>query len=65
MFQHPKNVCIGYKRHFKLSMRLSGLFLRRSTKAFVHGIYPDIYITSSTDTVNRINEELSKFGCRK
>ena len=64
MFRHPKEVCMTYTSHLKLSLKLSNLFLRGSAKAFVHGIIPDLYITSSSDTVKKIHDILKQSGCR-
>ena len=45
MFIHPKNVCMTYFQHMKFSLNLSYRFFKGSIFAFIHAIYPDIYIT--------------------
>ena len=64
MFSHPSQVCMTYLEHMKLSLELSSLFFIGSIKALVHAFIPDIYITSSTNTVNIAKEKMSKAGCR-
>ena len=65
MFSHPANVCMSYFEHLKVSMELSKIFFVASIKAFVHAIYPDFFITSSTDTVNKAKKIMSSAGCHK
>lgn len=64
MFEHPTNVCMSYLQHMKLSLELSSIFFIGSLKAIVHAFIPDIYITSSTDTVRFAKDKMSKAGCR-
>ena len=64
-FVHPNNVCMSYFKHFKFSMSMSGQFMSGSIKAFIHAIYPNAYIKSTTDTVKKITKELRKSGCDK
>lgn len=59
-FKHPKLVGMTYNEHMKHSFRISWLMLNGSVKAFAHGLYPDIYITSSTDISSEINKLLGK-----
>ncbi len=65
MFNHPRNVCMTYLEHFKVSMNLSKIFLLASLKAFIHAIYPDFFITSSTDTVEKAKKIMNSAGCHK
>ncbi len=51
-FKHCSDVGMRYTQHMKFSFKLSKLFLQGSLKALIHAIYPDIYITSSTE-INR------------
>ena len=64
MFEHPSNVCMTYLEHMKLSLELSSIFFIGSLKALLHAFIPDICVTSSTDTVNIANENMSKSSCR-
>ena len=65
IFHHPKKVCMTYFSHMKFSLSLSNDFLKASTKAFVHAIYPDAYITSSTDAIKNIEKKMNTVGCKK
>ena len=65
MFNHPRNVCMTYLEHFKVSMNLSKIFLLASLKDFIHAIYPDFFITSSTDTVEKAKKIMNSAGCHK
>jgi hypothetical protein len=65
MFSHPKNVCMTYLTHLHFSSKLSVLFLIASFKAFVHAVIPDVYITSSSDTISEIKELIDNSGCNR
>ena len=60
MFKHLKDVNMTYFEHMKFSLFLSFTFLKASFGAFVHAIYPDIFITSSTETLELLNIEMKK-----
>ena len=65
MFKHPSKVCLSYLKHMKFSFHLSYHFGKASACAFVHGIYPDIFITHSSDTIQKLTNDMNKIGCRK
>lgn len=65
MFKHPANVCLTYFQHMKFSLFLASEFGKASLFAVVHAIYPDAYITHSSDTIKYLNDEMKKIGCRK
>ena len=48
-FHHPKSVSMTYIEHCTFSFHLSYLFFCGSVKAFIHAVYPDCYICSSSD----------------
>ena len=48
----------------KHSLHLSSLFLNASGKAFVHAFIPDVYITSSTEVIEKANKKMNSAGCR-
>tara|TARA_Y100000992_G_scaffold301646_2_gene273094 strand:+ start:843 stop:1040 length:198 start_codon:yes stop_codon:yes gene_type:complete len=64
MFEHPQNVCMTYTSHLKFSFYLSYTFAKASICALIHGIYPDVFITHSSDTLQQLNREIKKVGCR-
>ena len=63
-FSHPKEVCMSYTQHFWFSMSLSRRFAIGSIQAFIQALIPDLYITSSSDLILEIQEDMSKVGCR-
>ena len=65
IFKHPAKVCMSYTQHMKFSLGLSKDFLEASAKAVVHAFFPDSYITSSSDYVEKINKKLNSSGCFK
>lgn len=60
---HPKNVCMNYFQHFLFSFKLSIYFLKKSIQAFVHSIYPNFYITSSSNVPTELKQKFSEVGC--
>lgn len=64
-FIHPNSVCMSYFEHMEFSLSLSGYLLVGSMKAFVHSIFPNYFITSSSDLVKNMAEKLDNAGCRK
>ena len=65
MFKHPSEVCLTYFSHLKFSFFLSYEFAKASVGALIHGIYPDVLVTHSSDTIKFLNDEMKKIGCRK
>ena len=57
-FKHPAQVNMTYIEHFKLSLHLSNILFKGSVKAFIHAIYPDIFITSTSDTSKLLDRKL-------
>ena len=64
MFTHPSNVCMSYLQHWYFAMEMSTRMLYGSITSFVHAFLPDLFITSTTDTVNTIQKRLKEVGCR-
>ena len=64
MFEHPKKVCMSYLQHMSFSLEMSYYFLLGTFTGIIHAIYPDIFITSTTDTANYIIKRLNESGCR-
>ena len=57
---HPISVNLTYFEHFKLSLSFGLLLSTASFKAFIHAIFPFIFITSTTDTICDIENQLNK-----
>ena len=52
-FQHLSNVCMNYREHFLFSFHLSYIFFNASVKALIHSFVPNLFITSSSETVKK------------
>jgi len=59
MFKHPAKAGMTYIQHFKFSMNLSKKFAIASAAAAIHAIIPDILVTHSTDTINKLHEHMN------
>ena len=51
-----------YNEHMKFSFNLSFIFLKASYQAFIHGLFPEIYITGSTDTSKKVSDLLNNMS---
>ena len=63
-FDHPQSVCLSYFEHCMFSLKLSYNFFNAGFKAIIHAFIPNLYITSSSNTVDYLKKEMSKIGCR-
>lgn len=67
-FTHLESVGQTYTEHFNDSMNYSWRSLKSSFYFFVHGIYPDVFETSGSNTIidlnNTIQEKLDKINNR-
>ena len=61
---HPKSVCMNYFQHFSFFVWLSFYFFKKSIHALIHSIYPNLYITSSSDVPKELEYKFSKVGCK-
>lgn len=59
-FHHLDDVNMSYFEHFLFSCKFSLYMFFGSIAALIHAIYPDIFITSTTNIVNYMNIELYK-----
>ena len=64
IFKHPKEVCMTYFEHMKFSLYLSYMFGKASFCALIHAVYPDILITTPSDTICKLTFEMKRIGCR-
>lgn len=64
-FKHPQSVCMSYYEHCMFSLKLAGYFALGSFKAVVHAFFPNLYITSSSDLLISMKEDMSKIGCHE
>ena len=62
-FNHPKEVCMTYFEHLKLSLNFSFLMFTGSIKAIIHAFLPDYYIKSTSEINNKITRMIQESGC--
>ncbi len=63
-FKHPNKVCMTYFQHMIFSASLGKDLLIGSYKAYVHSIFPNLFITSSTDLVKNLDNKMKNIGCK-
>lgn len=63
-FTHPASVCMSYWKHFHFSFGLGMKFAVGSIQAFIHAVYPDAFVTSSSDLLKSIQTEMQEIGCK-
>ena len=54
--QHLQSVNMSYREHFIHSTEYSLTFFNASAKAFIHALFPSIFLTTSTDLTKKLNE---------
>lgn len=59
-FDHLNDVGISYTDHFCFSLKLGACMFVGCVASIIHAIYPDVLVTSTTDTMNYIQKELNK-----
>lgn len=64
-FSHPNSVCMSYYTHFCFSMNLSRKLFVSSIQAFIHAIFPNFFITSSSDLLKEMKDDFETVGCDK
>lgn len=64
-FYHPNSACMSYWEHFNFSFSLSLLFAKGFYKAIIHAVFPNFFITSSSDISKHISEKIHKSGCNE
>lgn len=57
-FEHLHEVGMTYGEHARFSLSLAWQFAVASVKAIVHALYPDVWITSSTDTLEDMQRRI-------
>ena len=58
MFKHLQNIKMGYWVHFFHSVKLSKILFVSSIKSFMHAIYPDVYVDSTSKLVKNLSIKL-------
>ena len=58
MFSHLRDVKMTYFQHLKVSLGYSYSFMTGSIKAFIHGVFPDMYTTSTSDLIRKLHKDI-------
>jgi len=64
MFPHLTKVKMSYSRHLRYSLHFSRKLFVGSVKALVHGVFPNMYETSTTDLARELSMELTDHSSR-
>ena len=64
MFSHPHSVCMTYLEHLVFSTRLAVALAVGAVQAMVHAVWPDVYVTATSDLVDWLTQTLKNAGCR-
>jgi hypothetical protein len=59
-FQHPAEVGMTYGEHCRFSLSLAWQFALASAQAVVHALYPDVFVSSSTDASAAIAQQIQQ-----
>ena len=62
-FSHPNSLCMTYRKHLTLSLKYSKLLFIASIKAIIHAFLPNLFITSTSNTIIKINELIKINNC--
>lgn len=58
--EHPTNVKMTYTEHMFYSFKFSKIMCLGCIKSFIHGVFPFLYETSSTDIITNLNTHINK-----
>ena len=64
-FRHLQNVCMSYWSHMCFSLYLSKEMCIGSLKALVHAFVPPFYVTSSSNIIHELTQQMRTIGCRQ
>ena len=60
IFYHPNEVGMTYLEHMMFSLSLAVKFGSACILAIVHALYPDAFVTSSSDAVKEIGAKIKE-----
>ena len=60
IFHHPSEVGMTYFEHMMFSLSLAGKFGSACILAIAHALYPDAFVTSSSDAVKEIADKIKE-----
>jgi hypothetical protein len=59
-FNHLKKQNMTYLSHMRQAFYLGYRLCASGVKVIVHGIFPDVYETAATETINELHKEIQK-----
>ena len=59
IMKHLKDINLSWARHLRFALGLASKLFRLSLIAVVHGIFPSIFTSKVSDSIHKLNEELS------
>ena len=63
-FEHPNTVCMSYFEHASFSSSIGISLLIGSMQAFVHALFPSMFMKSSSKLSTDLNKKLLEAGCK-
>lgn len=64
-FKHLKEVDNGYFEHMYRAMHFSMLAARAAFYFFVHGLYPDVFVSSGSEQIAELEKRLEQSKLEK
>ncbi len=58
--EHPASVNESYLQHLMFAWKKSMCFLRLSFVCFMHGLFPFLFVTTASDRIKEINDEMKE-----
>ena len=59
IMSHLKDINLSWARHLRFALGLASKLFRLSLIAVVHGLFPSIFTSKVSDSIHKLNEELS------
>ncbi len=59
-FHHLDEMKLTYFEHMRLSLNYAVILFISCIKALIHSFIPDLFVTSTTECISEINNELKK-----
>ena len=59
IMSHLKDINLSWARHLRFALGLASKLFRLSLTAVVHGLFPSIFTSKVSDSIHKLNEELS------
>lgn len=64
-FRHPTAVCMTYWQHARFSLGLALSLGVASLAVVAHAVWPDAFVTHTSDTLVRLRRRMKEVGCHE